>query len=276
MNISKEEQQRKEFREILFELSASLEILKSAPERSQIYRRLEKLYYSEKEEDRFRHFYSDIFSVVSQIQQGDKPGSLDILGQNLLEIRQGYRALNVDKAGVRIDISDSIRKLYDHISLDIARMGYSDAADRRISQEEAIRNLKNSVNVIQKDEDKISKDIASAKSQIEHFEERMKDTQKDYIAILGIFAAIVITFTSGITFATSVLNNIHKASIFRLIGITALIGLVLINMLYGLFYYIDRITRIDKKRRDVPVIIANVILSAIIVIVGIMWYSHHT
>lgn len=214
MNISKEEQQRKEFREILFELSASLEILKSAPERSQIYRRLEKLYYSEKEEDRFRHFYSDIFSVVSQIQQGDKPGSLDILGQNLLEIRQGYRALNVDKAGVRIDISDSIRKLYDHISLDIARMGYSDAADRRISQEEAIRNLKNSVNVIQKDADKISKDIASAKSQIEHFEERMKDTQKDYIAILGIFAAIVITFTSGITFATSVLNNIHKASIF--------------------------------------------------------------
>lgn len=127
MDIIKEEPQRQEFRNILFELAESQLSLKEKSDRSKIYQRLEKLYYSREAENGFRHFYSDIFLVLSQIEVGDKAGSIDVLGQNLLEIRKGYQTLNSAEDGSTINISDSIRKLYDHVSLDIARMRYSDA-----------------------------------------------------------------------------------------------------------------------------------------------------
>ena len=82
---------------------SQVEIQKSAY-RSNIYQRLEQLYYAPKKEDRYRHFYSDIFSVLTQIQQDETLGSIDVLGQNLFEIRKGYQPKNVDSAGNAIDM----------------------------------------------------------------------------------------------------------------------------------------------------------------------------
>ena len=62
MDLASEERQRSEFRNILFELSESQEILKEKSDRSRIYRRLEALYHPSVGEQSFRHFYSDIFS----------------------------------------------------------------------------------------------------------------------------------------------------------------------------------------------------------------------
>ncbi len=47
-------------------------------------------------------------------------------------------------------------------------------------------------------------------------QERQEDMQKEYITILGIFAAIVLAFTGGIVFSSSVLENIDKPSIYRI------------------------------------------------------------
>lgn len=105
MDLANEERQRNEFRNILYELSESQEILKEKSDRSRIYKRLEKLYYSPTREESFRHFYSDIFSVLTTVKQGDRPGSIDVLGQNLSEIRKGYQAINSDPAGNPIDIA---------------------------------------------------------------------------------------------------------------------------------------------------------------------------
>lgn len=141
-DIIEEEKQRKEFQDILLKLAKSqVEIQKSAY-RSNIYQRLEQLYYAPKKEDRYRHFYSDIFSVLTQIQQDDTLGNIDVLGQNLSEIRKGYQPKNVDSAGNAIDISENIKKLYDHVSLDIARLSYSDAMNWKVSGEEAIEELR--------------------------------------------------------------------------------------------------------------------------------------
>lgn len=65
MDLASEERQRSEFRNILFELSESQEILKEKSDRSRIYRRLEALYHPSVGEQSFRHFYSDIFSVLT-------------------------------------------------------------------------------------------------------------------------------------------------------------------------------------------------------------------
>lgn len=97
-----------------------------------MYRRLEELYDSPDGEHRYRHFYSDIFGILTEIKNDATLGDINILGQNLSEIRKGYRVQNTRENGEFIDIRTSINKLYDHVSLDIARMAYSDAGDWKV------------------------------------------------------------------------------------------------------------------------------------------------
>ena len=156
---TQEARQRDEFRAILFALAESPERLKEKADRIAIYKRLESLYAPATGEP-FRHFYSDIFAVLTTIKQGDRPGSIDVLGQNLAEIRKGYRVYNTQQNGEPIDISDSIRKLYDHVSLDIARMRYSEAADRVVSQEASIEDLRSQITLL-------TEQNAALKSQID-------------------------------------------------------------------------------------------------------------
>lgn len=63
------------------------------------YKRLENLYGATEQNESFRHFYSDIFSVLTQIQQDQSLGDINILGQNLDLIRSGYKPQNKDDNG---------------------------------------------------------------------------------------------------------------------------------------------------------------------------------
>lgn len=265
MDLAREEQLRQEFRDILFELAELQFSLKDAASRSKMYQRLEKLYYTPKGESKYRHFYSDIFIVLTQIQQGDRPGSIDILGQNLAEIRKGYQACNVDVNGDKIDIRDALKKLYDHVSLDIARITYSDWADRKVGQRDSIVQVKATVSAVQASVDKAKEDLESVQSKV-------GDAQKEYIAILGIFASVVLTFTGGIAFSTSVLENMHLVSIYRIIIVALIIGLVLINVLYGLFYYVSSLVYQKDVHTLSPLRLANGVFLLLITLTVVAWY----
>lgn len=276
MDLQKENEKRRAFSEILFELSRSQERLRDARYRSEIYQRLEMLYYAPKPKDCFRHFYSDIFSVLTQVKQSpDTLGDINILGQNLLLIRNGYQAINKDENGKLIDISDSIRKLYDHVSLDIARMLYSDDGDRKLRGEENLKEIKSHVNSALEN---INKEIGEVQKEAEkkigkvqdEAEEKIRNQQKEYIAILGIFAAVVLAFTGGIAFSTSVLNNIAQVSVYRIVLLALVIGLVLVNTLFGLFYYINKI--VCREGKILPLLISNLILIVLIAAVVLAWH----
>ncbi|WP_289088003.1 hypothetical protein [uncultured Veillonella sp.] len=68
--------------------------------------------------------------------------------------------------------------------------------------------------------------------------EQNKKIEREYISILGIFAAIILTFVGGITFSTSVLDNISSSNIFRLLLIIDFLAFILINTLYLLIKFI--------------------------------------
>lgn len=263
MDLKKEAQQRNEFCNILFQLAESQDFFQDARNRSKMYERLELLYDAESPEKRFRHFYSDIFSVLTTIQQ-DTKGDINILGQNLEMIRKGYQPKNKSADGKRtIDISDAINKLYDHVNLDIARINYSDAADREISGESALEKMQEKINGLEYD-------IQDAKDDTSEVRTQLKNSQKEYIAILGIFAAVVLAFTGGIAFSTSVLENIAEASIYRTIGVSLVIGLVLINVLFGMFYYINSL--VDKKNKIYPLIISNSVIILLLIGTVVAWH----
>ena len=271
MDLVNEEKQRNEFRNILFDLSESQEILRDKSDRSKIYKRLEMLYQPSSDGESFRHFYSDIFSVLTMIKQGDKPGSVDVLGQNLSEIRKGYRPINTDSTGNLIDISDKINKLYDHVSLDIARMGYSDAADWKLSQESNLANIRSQISEITVSQEKLRQEAQTIGNTQKEQKESLDNAQREYIAILGIFAAVVLAFTGGIAFSTSVLQNLHVSSIYRIILVSLVIGLVLINLLYGLFYYIDRLVNKSSEAKIAPLKIVNVVFILLLISTILAW-----
>lgn len=281
MDTRIEDNLRKQFVEILYDLAKSQEVLNSKTRRSAFYLRLESLYGSSK----FRHYYSDIFSVLTSLQQDNSLGSIDTLGQNMNIIVRNYQAINKDDNGEPIDISNQLKKLYDHLSLDIARITYSDAADRRISQNESIDNLKTEINrlrievdsyesKLRESQEAISQTqdkIANSEKAINETHNKIEQSEKQYVAILGIFASIVLTVIAGITFSTSVLENIHKGSIYRIVFVCLLIGLILLDILYFLYIFILRIVKDTKKDSNKGIIIINVVLLLLMVLVFLCW-----
>lgn len=265
MDTSKEEVQRNKFRDILFELASNQELLKDKSVRAKMYSRLEALYWPEESEKPFRHFYSDIFSVLTAIRKNTDLGDINVLGQNLSMIREKYTpGINLDSTGKKIDISDSIRKLYDHVSLDIARITYSEEGDRKTSGEAAILDVQSRINVIELK-------IEEAMNVQNTLSEELGKQQREYIAILGIFASIVLTFIGGIVFSTSVLQNIGAVSVYRLAVIVLLVGMVLSNMLYGLFYYVNHLIYNNKKISATLIILANCLMLLMLALVFASW-----
>ena len=245
MQILNEQEKRDSLRQLLMDLSKSPDVLKDRKDRRDYYLRLEAIYYNT-DSDNYRHFYSDIFACLSLIDADDSLGNLDILAQNMEAIKEGYIPINRDEAhnNELIDIRKEIIKLYDHTNLDISRINYTKRMAGETQSELArakvlIEDLKNKL---------AESDVARAEA-VNHLntessklKEEVRDGQKkmqnEYITILGIFAAIVLAFTGGMTFSSSVLENIDKASIYRMIAIVLILGLVLSNLIWLLIDFL--------------------------------------
>ena len=245
MQILNEQEKRDSLRQLLMDLSKSQDVLKDRKDRRDYYLRLEAIYYNT-DSDNYRHFYSDIFACLSLIDADDSLGNLDILAQNMEAIKEGYIPINRDEAhnNELIDIRKEIIKLYDHTNLDISRINYTKRMAGETQSELArakvlIEDLKNKL---------AESDVARAEA-VNHLntessklKEEVRDGQKkmqnEYITILGIFAAIVLAFTGGMTFSSSVLENIDKSSIYRMITIVLILGLVLSNLIWLLIDFL--------------------------------------
>lgn len=192
MRILNEQEKRDALNEVLIELSKSQDILKEARDRVSFFMRFEDIYYNYNRNEKFRHYYSDIFSTLTLIDGDSSIGSLDILAQNIQTIKDGYIPKNTDENGNAIDISKEIVKLYDHTNLDIARINYtktmtnetlSELAKNRllvVSLEQKVRESEDALKEIS------NKTIDDLKQLSGKVQERQEDMQKEYITILGI------------------------------------------------------------------------------------------
>lgn len=291
MDRQRENHLRREFKIILRDLSKSLTLLKEPAERSNYYKKFESLYYSS-DGDEFHHFYSDIFIVLTEIKQTDGPGGIELLGENIRYIREHYTPRNRDSNDKLIDISKHLRKLYDHLSLDISRISYSDRQDKEISEEDSVKqlhfdlqkaqdDLKNMKDDLQKSQLKLNEDLKNSQLKLDadlqksqsNLKQELEKVKVDYVAVLGLFSGIVLTFFGGIVFSTSVLENVHQASAYRLAIIVLLIAALVLNAIFICFWAVDRISHRDKKNLPIkPWIITNVIIGVLIVATLITYF----
>lgn len=260
--------QREEFKKILIKLANSSTFLKDPNERKEFYRKFEGIYYINKNE-RFRHFYSDIFGLLVEINSDNSldSGDIEILGGNLTFLVKNYQPMNYDENNELIDIRDSLWKLYDHVSLDIARIRYSNSEDDRLSHELEFNRV---ANKLSESEEKISK----LSNETEQLKKSLSKAQLDYIAILGIFASIVLSFVGGITFSTSVLENIKNVSVYRLLIVALIIGAIFVTIIFLMFYYVGVLSnRLElSAKHHIPLIAAYVFIIVMIGAVVVSWW----
>ena len=264
-----EQERRDKLIELLFELSKTQDIFREKKKRSDIFLKLEEIYYIPGSDEYFRHFYSDILSTLTQIDSDDNEGSLDVLAVNMQAIKDGYQAVNYDGDKL-IDISKSIIKLFDHTNLEVARINYTKQLNNATKsdlvstkellkkQREEFDNTKSETetirNTLREETEKANKKI----------EDNQKQMQNEYVTILGIFAAIVLAFTGGMTFSSSVLNNISKASVYRLSLISFIIGLVFFNLIWVLIDFVRDINGKTIRKKWLFVVVNIIMVGGII------------
>lgn len=235
MDISSENRKRQEFRAILDSLATHQFAPEDKREKAEMYKRLEALYRSNGTTKLYRHFYTDIFNVFTKLENNNS-GSAEAICLNLACIRQGYQAKNYDADGNLIDISENLKKLYDHASLEMARISYANSRGRTAES-------------YRKTLDELSGNLNRSSAELQDVKRSIKSTQKDYITILSVFAAVVMVFFSGVGFSTSVLANLHQASFYRIWVSITLLGDILFNSLWVLFNFLREMVDKGQEQR---------------------------
>lgn len=190
-------------------------------------------------EEPYRHRYADVCVLVFEKlgQAGDDlddgvPYSINCLAENIRIIH----AQLVEQG--HCDQARSVLKLADHIDLEKTR------ASRDIKQRQTMRDFRKAIESVEDER------VEAEKQRVElekEFDGRLEKTRMEYIGILGVFAAVVLTFNGGVEFSTSVIGEAVAGGPYLLILLSALVGFVLINAVCMLLLFLWKMSFNQKR-----------------------------
>lgn len=171
----------------------------------------------------YRQLYSELYPRLVRIRDGPE-GDLDLLLDNLEAIRTMVRD-DYLKGGRRYRdyLFGSVLKLSDHINLEWQRMIQNKDLDDR---------TKESMKMIDALEKKATKAMRKA-----------RNLQLEVVAILAIFAAIVVAFAGGLNLMSGSMSGIGQTDLLSLLSVLSLCGIVLFNTIAFLMHAVIWIVR---------------------------------
>lgn len=218
-------------------------------------KRLQEIYQGD-----FRHQYSKLFLIISAI---DKHQTLDT-ADLLQSMNEAVEYVKNNHSKYNDDFKKCFDKLYDHVTLEILQINYMRGIENKGDANNAttMKELRNAMSLAKTASDNADKAT-----------DKLNGMQKDYITILCIFAAIILAFVSGLVFSNSVLQNIDKASIYKLLLISITIGFFITNILLFLFSFVKSIIRNNENNSALDPHISYFNLAAIILILVLLAVS---
>lgn len=204
-------------------------------------------------ENGFRHSYYKISNAIYQnINDDDTPSErLEFLANNIQKIKDDAIARNPDKE----IIYKGINKFYDHVMLEITRINdhalsmqrldnrieeFSEEAERSIEQ-----NRTRTWQRISRHSDRLYQLLTAKTDSVMGEIEKLKDSIfSQLVAILGIFAAIIIVFFGGASVFAKVLEKIGEINWIEASPVLTITGFVMFNMVFMFLFVISRM--IDK------------------------------
>lgn len=166
------------------------------------------------------------------------------LSSQITKLKSIEKSINLDGDN---EINKRINKLVNIIKMDCFRI-------------DQINEIKLQANKIKEENSKLHKRLNKANQEI-------ADSKKEYIAILGIFASIMLSFVAGLTFTNSILANMHSVSTPKLMLIFCVLALFLIGILKSLFNFLKDICNKQEDNNQECKKCENIILKIIITII---------
>lgn len=223
-----------------------------------------KLYGTE--ENEFRHMYSDACEVMfSQLDTKEfdngVPFGVINLENNITMIKEVAERTEASARTI-----SGLKKLQDHISLEKLRMRYMAAQNKHNKEitEKLSKDFKKKI--------KSSLDNANTSFKVQ-IKETKDSLQKNYVTILGIFAAVVIAFMSASAFTSSVLESMNDVSIYRLSFTMLVLGFFIFNLLCALFMFLSKISNANAVQRWF-VIVVDLVFVVLIALTIIARFTH--
>ncbi len=171
--------------------------------------------------DGYRQMYSEIFPTILGIyNNSDNKSGLDILTENMETLRGCIK----NETEYDPSLYGKVLKLSDHINLEVQRL--RDYEGLRQEASDSVAEL--SVQV-----EKAKRDIGKAR-------DKARRMQTEVIVILGIFTAIVMTVSGGLTLMGSSLEGMSSTGPYKIAFVVLICGVVLFNIIAFLMTYINR------------------------------------
>jgi len=243
-------EKRKLFAEIFNKLSSKMPTEAKDTELDELLDDFESLY-----SNGYRQMYSEIYPVISKMSDQDRETAGFVLGslKDYLARDEVYQKYGPELFG-------KILKLTDHVNLEIQRIRKQGEIDSSLEeyQDELID---------------IQKRVKTAKRKISRM-------QAEFVMMIGIFTAIVMTFSGGITLLGSAFNQISAVDIYKLSLTTVITGTILGNVVLGLLAYVNKIvfTAEDEElneghlRKFSIIIVFNILMAAMLVGIITFWF----
>jgi hypothetical protein len=191
--------------------------------------------------------------------------SIPTLTQNIEFLRQYVDEKYCDESSGAYDRGvRQIVKLLDHLNLEASRLQMM----RKSAYE--IEGLRRQLDDSREESRKVKKDLEKATR-------KAAGLQTEFISILSVFSAVVLLFVADTQAISSAMISMQNSSIFRVILVVSMCGLLLFNGLFMLFQFISYIITKNSSnetrmlRFGMPLFWVDVILIFIMVADVAVW-----
>lgn len=179
----------------------------------------------------FRHRYSLFHPLLQEIIKSSDAdhGVSEFLTYNLNVISAYIENKYINNGqGEHTKIYRPIYKLCDHINLEMTRI-----TEQRI-QNNRLQTLYDKIEDAQRELEHAKKDAEKARKKV-------NKAQTDILAILSIFAAVILAFMGGMTFLGGAMSSISETRVYKFVIACCICGFIIFNTIFLLLYIISKI-----------------------------------
>jgi hypothetical protein len=205
----------------------------------------------------FRHQYSKFFSMLVEIDIENPDLYLNQLSHNIIKVRDYVDSQCAAGNDDYQSLYKPMMKLSDHLSLEIARYDHFASQNRQITDltekhqklQDKLAKTTELLNEATKKLDRANTRFNNTKDKIKSAETKLRKIKKsldsihvDIIAVLGIFASIVLAFSGSMTVLGSALTGMQEVHAFKATFFVLLCGLVLGNVIFVMMHLVGKLT----------------------------------
>ena len=185
-----------------------------------------------------RHRYSDVSGYLMETDD------VEYLLENLRRIQNRLAESSKDEG-----TSIKVFKLIDHITLELNRTRYNSryimdmqAGTMNMVMNRALKEIGQATDALRKEQsEKIAVEIGKYRKKTKNLKRRVEDAYSQFVAILGIFSAVVLVFFGGMTAFSALFANLHQIGRFKLVFITSLVGMIIFDLVFMFLYILARL-----------------------------------